>query len=68
LTALSSVGEFLIVASVVCMCPVGADPKGTLKYVPVNNYNSFLLTSKKYQTKIFIKENSTVDQCPTPAW
>jgi hypothetical protein len=50
------------------MCPVGADPKGTLKYVPVNHYNSFLLTLKKYQTKIFIKENSTVDQCPTPAW
>jgi len=33
------------------MCPFGADPKGTLKYVSANHYNIFLLTLKNIKQK-----------------
>ena len=49
------------VASFVCTCPGGADPKGTQISISIKYYNIFLLTLKKYQTKIFINENSIVD-------
>jgi hypothetical protein len=40
-----------IVASVVCMSPVGADPKGTFMIVSVIYYNNFLLTLKNIKQK-----------------
>jgi len=55
LTDLSSVGELLHVASVVCICPVGDDPKGTCMIVLVICYNNFLLTLKNIKQKYLAK-------------
>jgi len=43
------------VASVVCICPVGDDPKGTCMIVLVICYNNFLLTLKNIKQKYLAK-------------